>query len=61
MAIVGSTGAGKTTIVSLINRLYEIQKGQILIDDVDIREYDLYSLRNAIGVVLQDVFCFLTA
>jgi len=58
VAIVGSTGAGKTTIVSLINRLYEIQKGQILIDDVDIREYDLYSLRNAIGVVLQDVFLF---
>ena len=58
VAIVGSTGAGKTTIVSLINRLYEIQKGQILIDDVDIRDYDLYSLRNAIGVVLQDVFLF---
>ena len=58
VAIVGSTGAGKTTIVSLINRLYEIQKGQILIDGVDIRDYDLYSLRNAIGVVLQDVFLF---
>ena len=58
VAIVGATGAGKTTIISLINRLYEIQKGRILIDDIDIREYDLYSLRNAIGVVLQDVFLF---
>lgn len=58
VAIVGSTGAGKTTIISLVNRLYEIQKGQILIDDVDIREYDIHSLRKKIGVVLQDVFLF---
>lgn len=58
VAIVGPTGAGKTTIISLVNRLYEIQKGQILIDDVDIREYDIHGLRKKIGVVLQDVFLF---
>lgn len=58
VAIVGHTGAGKTTIINLINRLYEIQKGSILIDDVDIREYDLQSLRKVIGIVLQDVFLF---
>ena len=58
VAIVGHTGAGKTTIINLINRLYEIQKGCILIDDIDIREYDLQSLRKVIGIVLQDVFLF---
>lgn len=58
VAIVGHTGAGKTTIISLINRLYEIQKGQILIDDVDICEYDLQTLRKVTGIVLQDVFLF---
>lgn len=58
LAIVGSTGSGKTTITSVLNRFYEIQKGSITVDGVDIREYDLTSLRNRIAVVLQDVFLF---
>jgi len=58
LAIVGATGSGKTTIISLINRFYEIQKGAILIDGVDIREIPLPVLRSSIGVVLQDVFLF---
>ncbi len=58
LAIVGSTGSGKTTITSVLNRFYEIQKGSITVDGVDIREYDLQSLRNRIAVVLQDVFLF---
>lgn len=58
MAIVGSTGSGKTTITSILNRFYEIQKGSITVDGVDIREYDLPSLRSRIAVVLQDVFLF---
>ena len=57
-AIVGHTGSGKTTIISLLNRLYHIQKGQIKIDDVDIEEYKLDILRKNVGVVLQDVFLF---
>ena len=58
VAIVGHTGSGKTTIISLLNRLYHIQKGSIKIDDVNIEEYDLDYLRKNIGVVLQDVFLF---
>ncbi|MFI5170758.1 MAG: ABC transporter ATP-binding protein [Chitinophagales bacterium] len=58
LAIVGATGAGKTSIVNMINRFYEIQKGIIKIDDVDINEYELNSLRERIGLVLQDVFLF---
>jgi ATP-binding cassette, subfamily B, multidrug efflux pump len=58
LAIVGSTGSGKTTITSVLNRFYEIQKGVISIDGVDIKDYDLQSLRNKIAVVLQDVFLF---
>ena len=58
LAIVGSTGSGKTTITSILNRFYEIQHGSITIDGVDIREYDLQSLRHRISVVLQDVFLF---
>ena len=58
VAIVGSTGAGKTTIINLLNRFYEINSGEILIDDISIKEYKLASLRNQIGVVLQDVFLF---
>ena len=58
LAIVGSTGSGKTTITSILNRFYEIQKGSITVDGVDIREYDLASLRSRIAVVLQDVFLF---
>lgn len=58
VAFVGATGAGKTTILSLIVRNYEIQKGQILIDDVDITHIKIKSLRAAIGQMLQDVFLF---
>ncbi|MGQ0740543.1 MAG: ABC transporter ATP-binding protein [Bacteroidota bacterium] len=58
IAIVGHTGSGKTTIISLLNRLYHTQKGAIKIDDVNIEEYRLDHLRKNIGVVLQDVFLF---
>ena len=57
-AFVGATGAGKTTILSLIVRNYEIQKGQILIDGMDIKKIKIQSLRKAIGQMLQDVFLF---
>ena len=58
VAFVGATGAGKTTILSLIVRNYDIQKGQILIDDIDIADIEVKSLRKAIGQMLQDVFLF---
>ncbi|MBB4807500.1 ABC-type multidrug transport system fused ATPase/permease subunit [Chryseobacterium defluvii] len=58
VAIVGATGAGKSTIISLITRLYDINSGKIFIDDIDLKEYELYNLRSHIGVVLQDVFLF---
>ncbi|WP_185226382.1 ABC transporter ATP-binding protein [Chryseobacterium indologenes] len=58
VAIVGATGAGKSTIISLITRLYDINSGNILIDDVALKDYELYNLRSHIGVVLQDVFLF---
>ena len=58
VAFVGATGAGKTTILSLIVRNYEIQKGQILIDDIDITDIAVKSLRKAVGQMLQDVFLF---
>jgi ATP-binding cassette subfamily B protein len=58
VAIVGHTGSGKTTIISLLNRLYHIQKGAIRVDDVNIEDYDPAILRLNIGVVLQDVFLF---
>lgn len=58
VAIVGHTGSGKTTIISLLNRLYHIQSGEIKIDDVNIEKYDIGSLRKSVGVVLQDVFLF---
>lgn len=58
IAIVGHTGSGKTTIISLLNRLYHIQEGVISIDDVNIDDYKLDALRKSIGVVLQDVFLF---
>jgi ATP-binding cassette, subfamily B, multidrug efflux pump len=58
LAIVGHTGSGKTSIISLVNRLYQVKKGEILIDGVDINEYALDALRSGIGVVLQDVFLF---
>ena len=57
-AFVGATGAGKTTILGLIVRNYEIQKGQILIDGIDIKKIKIQSLRRAIGQMLQDVFLF---
>ena len=58
VAFVGATGAGKTTILSLLCRNFEIQKGQILIDDIDISTIKIDSLRKAIGQMLQDVFLF---
>ncbi len=58
VAIVGHTGAGKTSIISILNRLYEIQGGEIRIDGVPLNSYDIYSLREKIGIVLQDVFLF---
>ncbi len=58
IAIVGHTGSGKSTIISLLNRLYHIQKGSIKIDDVNIEQFNLEILRKNIGVVLQDVFLF---
>lgn len=58
VAIVGHTGSGKTTIISLLNRLYQISRGQIKIDDVSIDEFNTDTLRRNIGVVLQDVFLF---
>jgi len=58
IAIVGYTGSGKTTIISLLNRLYHIQQGQIKVDDINIEEYKLEALRKNVGVVLQDVFLF---
>jgi ATP-binding cassette subfamily B protein len=57
-AIVGHTGAGKTTITSLMMRFYDIQHGQILVDGVDVRDQDLTALRRRFGVVLQDPFLF---
>lgn len=57
-AFVGATGAGKTTILKLITRDYDIQKGQILVDGVDVKDISLHSLRKHIGVMLQDVFMF---
>ena len=58
IAIVGATGAGKSTIINLINRFYEIDKGLICVDEIPVQEYDINSLRNKIAIVLQDVFLF---
>ena len=58
LAIVGSTGAGKSTVINILSRFYEIHQGQITIDDVLLKEYELFALRNSIAVVLQDVFLF---
>lgn len=58
IALVGSTGSGKTSITSLLTRLYEFQQGQIKIDDLPIQSYELETLRGQVGVVLQDVFLF---
>lgn len=58
VAFVGATGAGKSTIIGLLNRFYEISKGSILIDGTDIRSFDIWNLRKQIGLVMQDVFLF---
>ncbi|MFM8741162.1 MAG: ABC transporter ATP-binding protein [Cytophagales bacterium] len=58
IALVGATGAGKSSIINLLNRFYEINRGTIFVDAVNIKEYQLASLRKSIGVVLQDVFLF---
>lgn len=58
VAIVGATGAGKSTIINLLNRFYEIDSGEILIDNININDYSLETLRKEIAMVLQDVFLF---
>lgn len=58
VALVGATGAGKSSTINILNRFYEIQKGSITIDDVDIKDYELSYLRSHIATVLQDVFLF---
>lgn len=58
MAIVGSTGAGKSTIINILNRFYETHQGEITIDGLNIKDYELFGLRGRIAVVLQDVFLF---
>ena len=58
VALVGITGSGKTTITSLLERFYEIQEGTILLDGLDIRDWDIHELRSRIGLVMQDVFIF---
>jgi len=58
VALVGPTGSGKTTIVNLLSRFYDIDSGQILIDGIDIRRINRYSLRRKLGIVLQDTFLF---
>ncbi|HRB68329.1 MAG TPA: ABC transporter ATP-binding protein [Chitinophagales bacterium] len=58
LAIVGATGSGKSSTINILNRFYEINKGEILLDDISVKEYTLRSLRSYIGTVLQDVFLF---
>lgn len=58
LAIVGATGSGKSTIINLLNRFYELSGGRILVDGTDIREFDVFALRRRVAVVLQDVFLF---
>ena len=58
IAIVGPTGSGKTTIIKLLNRFYDVKSGRILVDGIDVREWDLHALRRTIGLVQQDVFLF---
>jgi len=59
VALVGATGAGKSTIIKLLNRTYDVQHGRVLVDGVDVRAWSLPALRRAIGAVAQDVFVFL--
>ncbi|MEM6844830.1 MAG: ABC transporter ATP-binding protein [Bacteroidota bacterium] len=58
LALVGATGAGKSSIINLLSRFYDIKRGEILIDGIEVKDYDLSVLRRHIGVVLQDVFLF---
>jgi ATP-binding cassette, subfamily B, multidrug efflux pump len=58
VAVVGATGAGKSTLISLLSRFYDVQQGEILVDGENIRNFDLQGLRKSIGIVLQDVFLF---
>lgn len=58
LALVGATGSGKSSVISLLNRFYEYNRGEILIDGINIRDYELHALRKSIAVVLQDVFLF---
>ncbi|MFM8743568.1 MAG: ABC transporter ATP-binding protein, partial [Cytophagales bacterium] len=58
LAIIGTTGSGKSTISNLVARLYDVTEGEVLLDDVPVQHYDLNSLRSQLGVVLQDVFLF---
>ena len=58
VAIVGATGSGKTTVIKLLDRLYDAQRGRVLVDGIDVRDWDAAALRRRIAVVLQDVFMF---
>ncbi len=58
IALVGATGAGKSSVINLLNRFYDINRGSIEVDNIEIKDYDLISLRQNIGIVLQDVFLF---
>lgn len=58
VALVGATGAGKSSVINLLNRFYDINRGSIMVDGTDVKDYDLESLRTKIGLVLQDVFLF---
>lgn len=58
IALVGPTGAGKTTIIHLLNRMHDVQRGRVLVDGIDVRDWDVRELRRRIGVVLQDVYLF---
>lgn len=58
VGIIGATGSGKSTLMNLLCRFYDVTNGQVLVDDVDVKDYDLYSLRGNIGMAMQDVFLF---
>jgi ABC-type multidrug transport system fused ATPase/permease subunit len=58
VAIVGATGAGKTSLLHLLERFYEVEEGAILVDGIDVRERDVFHLRSQIGLVMQDTFLF---
>ena len=58
VAIVGQTGAGKTSLVKLINRTYDVTQGQVLVDGVDVRDWNLAALRSQISMIEQDIFLF---